>query len=116
MKKILGLLMMLFSLYGFAGTAIGEVEANQVVDVELKKGNPVIIYLTGGSLNEPEWVEGEEVPKNLHVMLLIGYNSKTNQIVINDPWTKTTTGKVYYSESKVVSIYNQVGKKAVVIR
>lgn len=83
---------------------------------ELKKGNPVIIYLTGGSLNEPEWVEGEEVPKNLHVMLLIGYNSKTNQIVINDPWTKTTTGKVYYSESKVVSIYNQVGKKAVVVR
>lgn len=39
MKKILGLLMMLFSLYSFAGTAIGEVEANQVVDVELKKGN-----------------------------------------------------------------------------
>ena len=40
MGKILGLLMMLFSLYGFAGTAVVEVEANQVVDVELKKGNP----------------------------------------------------------------------------
>ena len=40
MKKILGLLMMLFSLYSFAGTAIGEVEANQVVDVELEKGGP----------------------------------------------------------------------------
>lgn len=33
MKKILGLLMMLFSLYSFAGIAIGEVEANEVVDV-----------------------------------------------------------------------------------
>ena len=40
MKKILGLLMMLFSLYGFAGTVVGEVEANEVVDVELKKGTP----------------------------------------------------------------------------
>lgn len=39
MRKILGLLMMLFSLYGFAGTAVGEVEANQVVDVILEKGN-----------------------------------------------------------------------------
>ena len=32
--------MMLFSLYSFAGTAIGEVEANQVVDVKLEKGGP----------------------------------------------------------------------------
>ena len=40
MGKILGLLMMLFSLYGFAGTAVGEVEANQVVDVKLEKGGP----------------------------------------------------------------------------
>lgn len=40
MGKILGLLMMLFSLYGFAGTAVVEVEANQVVDVELEKGGP----------------------------------------------------------------------------
>lgn len=39
MRKILVLLMMLFSLYGFAGTAVGEVEANEVVDIELKKGN-----------------------------------------------------------------------------
>ena len=39
MRKILGLLMMLFSLYSFAGTAIGEVEANQVADVKLEKGN-----------------------------------------------------------------------------
>lgn len=39
MRKILGLLMMLFSLCCFAGTAVGEVEANQVVDVILEKGN-----------------------------------------------------------------------------
>lgn len=39
MRKILGLLMMLFSLCCFARTAVGEVEANQVVDVILEKGN-----------------------------------------------------------------------------
>ena len=31
--------MMLFSLYSFAGTAVVDVEANQVVDVELEKGS-----------------------------------------------------------------------------
>jgi len=33
MRKILGLLMMLFSLYAFAGIAVGKVEANEVVDI-----------------------------------------------------------------------------------
>lgn len=40
MKKILVLLMMLFSLYAFAGTAVGEVEVDEVVDVILEKGDP----------------------------------------------------------------------------
>ena len=39
MRKIFGLLMMLFSLCAFAGTAVEKVEANEVVDVELKKGS-----------------------------------------------------------------------------
>ena len=30
---------MLFSLYSFAGTAVGEVESNEIIDVELEKGN-----------------------------------------------------------------------------
>ena len=40
MRKILGLLMMLFSLYSFAKTAVVEMEVNQIVDVELEKGDP----------------------------------------------------------------------------
>ena len=40
MKKILVLLMMLFSLYAFAGPAVGEVEVDEVVDVILEKGDP----------------------------------------------------------------------------
>lgn len=82
---------------------------------ELDKGNPVVIYATGGIFADPvNWVE--EVPNNVHVMILIGYNPKNNQILINDPWTRKSTGKVYISESRFTEIYNKVGKKAVVIR
>lgn len=82
---------------------------------ELDKGNPVVIYATGGIFADPvNWVE--EVPNNVHVMILIGYNPKNNQILINDPWTRKSTGKVYISESRFTEIYNKVGKKAVIIR
>ncbi|MDE5888783.1 MAG: C39 family peptidase [Bacilli bacterium] len=82
---------------------------------ELDNGNPVVIYATGGNFDDPvNWIE--EVPKNVHVMLLVGYNSKSNQMLINDPWTKTATGQVYVSESRFTTIYNKIGKKAVVIR
>lgn len=82
---------------------------------ELDKDNPVVIYATGGMFADPvNWVE--EVPNNVHVMLLIGYNPKNNQVLINDPWTRKSTGKVYLSESRFTEIYNKVGKKAVVIR
>lgn len=82
---------------------------------EIDKGNPVVIYATGGVFADPvNWVE--EVPKNVHVMLLIGYNPISKQMVINDPWTKTSDGKVYISESRFTYIYNLIGKKAVVVR
>lgn len=82
---------------------------------ELDKGNPVVFYATGGNFADPvNWTE--EVPKNVHVMLLIGYNPKSKQMLINDPWTKTSDGRVYISESRFTTIYNIIGKKAVVIR
>ena len=40
MKKILGLLMMLLSLQMFAGTVNMDVQADDVIDVELEKGDP----------------------------------------------------------------------------
>ena len=81
---------------------------------ELDNNNPVIIYATGNNFADPKnWIE--EVPNNVHVMLLIGYNDKTNQVLIHDPWTKNGTGKVYISESRFTKIYNAIGKKAVVI-
>lgn len=83
---------------------------------ELDNNNPVIVYATGGlPMKDPEnWIE--EVPGNLHVMLLIGYNPITKELLINNPWTRNGTGKVYISESRFTEIYNLVGKKSVVIR
>lgn len=51
---------------------------------ELDQGNPVIIYATYGFRN-PTGYTGE-VPNNLHVMLLVGYNKKTGDYIVNDPW------------------------------
>lgn len=82
---------------------------------ELSRGNPVIVYVTTENLTDPKWV-GEEVPKNLHVVLLIGYNPKSGQIMVNDPWTRNATGAVIYSEARFASIFNQIGRKAVAIR
>ena len=40
MKKVLGLLMMLFSLQLYAGTVNMDVQADDVIDVKLDKGDP----------------------------------------------------------------------------
>lgn len=82
---------------------------------ELDKGNPVVVYITGGQFDDLKENVGE-VPLNVHVVLLIGYNPVSKQMVVNDPWTKSSDGKVYVSEGRFTYIYNAVGKKAVVIR
>lgn len=83
------------------------------LDNEIINGNPVVIYLTG-NLNTPQaWIDGG--PKNMHVLLLSGYNTITKEQYIVDPWTRSSyTWTV--SKAKVESIYNAVGKRAVVIR
>ncbi len=85
------------------------------LDKEIDKGNPVIIYLID-RLHEPdEIVEG--VPKNLHVMLLTGYNKITGQQYVVDPW-KHFDGQIIWKIDKnvLVNQYSYVGMKSVVIR
>jgi len=45
-------------------------------------------------------------------MLFIGISK---QMVVNDLWTKTSTGQVYISLDRFTTIYNEIGKKAVVV-
>ena len=85
------------------------------LDKELENNNPVIIYATAMFAYPKNWIE--EVPNNLHVMLLTGYNKITGDQIITDPWTYTSgRNKWQLSKSKLETVYNQVGKKAVVIR
>lgn len=85
------------------------------LDQELENGNPVIIYATSKFKKPKEWVEG--APKNLHVLLLVGYNKITNEQLIIDPWTHDD-GKTRWilEKDKVEEIYNLVGKKSVIVR
>ena len=87
----------------------------QDLDNEVVNGNPVVIYLTS-KLKEPKsWVEG--APKNVHVLLLTGYNKITGEHIITDPWTHDD-GRTKWQVSKatVEKLFNQTGKRAVVIK
>jgi len=85
------------------------------LDNEILAGNPVVIYATSKFTTPKEVIEG--APKNIHVLLLTGYNKITGEQLITDPWTHSD-GKTTWtiSKEKLETIYNAVGKKSVVIR
>lgn len=82
---------------------------------EINQSNPIIVYVTGYFSPVRDWYY--EVPNNFHVMLLIGYNKITGNYILHDPWsTSTYNGRTEIDKTTFESIYNQIGKKAVVIR
>ncbi len=85
------------------------------LDNQVAAGNPVIIYLTS-KLNKPKaYIEG--APKNVHVLLLVGYNSITKEQILIDPWTHDDGRTSWHvSKSKIEQIYNNTSKRAVVIK
>ena len=99
---------------GNNGVVDGTGRSLDELDAQIKAGNPVVIYLTAGLKAPKEFVEG--APKNLHVLLLTGYNSITGEQIITDPWTYSN-GKTKWNVSKkqVESIYNATGKRSVII-
>lgn len=82
---------------------------------EIVNDNPVVIYLTYDFGEPYNWSKG--VPKNLHVQLLSGYNTITQQYKITDPFTRSN-GKYEFILSKedIEYLYNVVGRRAIVIR
>lgn len=68
----------------------------------------VIVYVTA-NYNEPIMNE-QEVPVNLHVVLLNGYNRETNEYVVIDPYH----GKMNVEKEKFENSYNHL-KYAVVV-
>lgn len=85
------------------------------LDKEILAGNPVVIYVTFLFNPLKEWLNG--APKNLHVVLLTGYNPETGTHRLTDPWTQADGGRTYdLSRQELEQIYNAVGKRAVVVR
>lgn len=85
------------------------------LDKEILAGNPVVIYVTFLFNPLKEWLNG--APKNLHVVLLTGYNPETGTHRLTDPWTQADGGRTYdLSRQELEKIYNSVGKRAVVVR
>ena len=82
---------------------------------EVLNGNPVIIYLTANFKEPYNFQNG--APQNLHVLLLAGYNSETDEYYIIDPWT-TPDGKYTHIVNSFTlnNIYNKVGKKSIIVR
>ena len=85
------------------------------LDKELDNNNPVIIYLIAKFKEPKETVEG--APRNLHVMLLTGYNKITQEHYVIDPWTHDD-GRTSWTVSKELleNKYNYVGKKSVIVK
>ena len=85
------------------------------LDRELDNGNPVIIYLIAKFNPPKEVVEG--VPRNLHVMLLTGYNKMTGEHYIVDPWTHDD-GRTSWTVSKELlsEKYELLSRRNVIVR
>ena len=85
------------------------------LDNEVKNGNPVIIYLTSQFEEPKDYYKG--VPKNLHVQLLAGYNEITKEQFIIDPWKYKKKSSYWIRPKKEIEkIYNELGKRAVIVR
>lgn len=84
------------------------------LDQEVANGNPVVVYLTYGLRAPKEYKNG--VPRNLHVLVLSGFNSYTGEQVLYDPWPAGYGASVTVSKATVASLYAASGYRAVVVR
>ena len=102
--------------YGAAsGISVANVSGASIdqLDNEVKNGNPVIIYLTFGFNDPKEYSKG--VPRNLHVMVLSGFNSYTGEQQFYDPWPVNGNNPTL-SKARTEYLYNASGHRALVVR
>lgn len=85
------------------------------LDREVAAGNPVIIYITWLLKPVSYWVGS--APKNLHVVLLTGYNEVSGTQRLTDPWTQADGSQTWdVPRAEIEKIYNETGRRAVVVR
>ena len=88
------------------------------LDQEVLNGNPVVIYLTY-NFNSPTQQTAPapvSVPKNLHVLVLAGFNSYTGDQILYDPWPKYGNARQVVSKNTIEWLYAVSGYRAVVVR
>lgn len=83
------------------------------LDEEVRNGNPVVIYLTYHFNNPKPYARG--VPKNLHVLVLSGFNSYTGEQVFYDPWPAGAPSTTL-SKARTEYLYAASGARALVVR
>ena len=80
---------------------------------ELENNEPIILWISMDLKNPKEWfIYGKMYHRPNHTVVLTGYNKEENTVYINDP----LNGVVEYDTNKVKTIYNTMGKRAVVIK
>lgn len=88
------------------------------LDQEVANGNPVIIYLTY-NFNDPSTQTATDapvsVPKNLHVLVLSGFNSYTGEQVFYDPSPKYGNSHPTVSKNRIAYLYAVSGYRALVV-
>ena len=80
----------------------------------LKEGTPVILWSTmyfRGVGNAIGWSSGYTMYSNTHTVVLMGYNASYSKVLVAD----SLDGVVWRDASGFRSIYNQMGKQAIVI-
>ncbi len=83
------------------------------LDNEVKNGNPVVIYLTFAFNDPKEYSNG--VPRNLHVLVLSGFNSYTGEQQFYDPWPINGMSPTL-SKARTEALYAASGYRALVVR
>ena len=80
----------------------------------INKKQPVVVYVTK-DFSEPEWKTYDygRVVTNGHVIVLVGYNKKTGNYLVNDCWNGE--GEYWVDKDIFENIYN-VRKYAVVVK
>lgn len=100
-----------------SGASISNASGRSIdqLDAEVAAGNPVIIYLTYG-FNNPKEYGPHGVPKNLHVLVLAGYNSITGDQYFLDPWPPRGNAYPTLSKARTEALYAASGHRALVVR
>ncbi len=87
------------------------------IATEIMDDNPVVIWLTYDFKEPYNWSDTSKMYKNLHVMVLSGYNSETRQFRVTDPWTRNDGTYIFTLEwDTVAHLYEKMGSRAVVVR